>query len=63
MFIAVKLMLYLVAAHVFYNNGFSLDSKVFEFVVLMSCFLLIDIVSFFGARHQLLVEMFTEEGD
>ena len=61
MFIAVKIMLYLVAAHVFYNNGFGGENHMFDFIVLMSLYILIDICSYFGARQSLLQEIFTEE--
>ena len=58
MFIALKVMLYLVAAHIFYNHGIEPEKDMFDFVVLMSCYVLIDIVSYFNARQALLQEMF-----
>ena len=61
MFIAVKIMLYLVAAHVFYNNGFGGENHMFDFIVLMSLYILIDICSYFGARQSLLQEIFVED--
>ena len=63
MFIAIKVMLYLIAGHIFYNAGFNLDNKLLELITLMSVVLLMDIISFFAARHQLLVEMYSEGED
>ena len=63
MFIALKVMLYLVAAHMFYNHGIEPEKNLFDFVVLMSCYVLIDIVSYFSARQALLQEMFAVEED
>ena len=58
-------MLYLVAAHLFYNHGIQPENNLFDFVVLMSCYVLIDIISYFNARQALLEEMFggTEEDE
>ena len=61
LFIAIKILLYLVAAHVFYNNGFGTESHLFDFIVLMSLYILIDVCSYFGARQSLLQEIFLED--
>lgn len=50
MFIAVKLVVYIIAAHLFYTHGFDPNKKLMDFLVLMSCMLLIDIVSYFSAK-------------
>lgn len=63
MFIALKIMLYLVAAHIFYNHGIEPDKNLFDFVVLMSCYVLIDICSYFNARQALLEELFSGSED
>ena len=61
MFILVKVIMYLIAAHVFYNQGITLDSHIFDFVVSMSCLLLIDICSYFMARNNTIKEILFEE--
>ena len=58
MFIAFKILLYLVAAHMFYNHGIEPEKDMFDFVVIMSCYVLIDICSYFNARQALLQELF-----
>ena len=63
MFIALKVMLYLVAAHIFYNHGIEPEKNLFDFVVLMSCYVLIDICSYFNARQALLQELFDGSED
>lgn len=50
MFIAVKLVIYIIAAHLFYTHGFDPTKKLMDFLVLMSCILLMDIVSYFSAQ-------------
>ena len=57
MFIFLKVLLYIVAAHVFYNNGITPENNIMNFTVLMSCYVLIDMVSYFSARSGLLQEI------
>ena len=63
MFIAVKLMLYLIAGHIFYNAGFNPETKLLDFTVLMSIVLLMDIISYFAARFTIIKELFEEENE
>jgi hypothetical protein len=63
MFITIKILLYLVAAHVFYNNGFDPERHIFNFAVLMSVYILIDMISHFGARSGLIREIVESEGE
>ena len=60
MFIAVKLILYLIAAHVFYTNGLDPTKKVMPFFTAMSCVLLMDICSYFAAKFTILCELIAE---
>ena len=57
MLIAIKILLYIVAAHVFYNNNITPDNNIMNFTVLMSCYVLIDMCSHFAARSALLHEI------
>jgi hypothetical protein len=61
MFIAVKIILYLIAAHVFYNAGFTPENKLMDFTVLMSIILLMDIISYFFSRFSTIREFYEEE--
>jgi len=56
----IKLMLYLITAHIIYD-GFDTDEKLLDFITLMSCYLLIDICSFHLGRFTLLQEMDDDE--
>jgi len=60
MFIAVKLVIYLIAAHLFYTHGFDPTKKLMDFLVLMSCILLMDIVSYFSSKFALEKEYMDE---
>jgi len=61
MFLLIKVLIYLISAHIFYNAGFASDGKLLEFVTLMSCVLLMDICSYFTARHTIIKELFEQE--
>jgi hypothetical protein len=50
MFIAVKLIIYILAAHFFYTHGFDPTKKLMDFLFLMSCMLLMDVISYFSAK-------------
>lgn len=63
MFIVIKVILYLFAAHVFMEYGFSPEKKLFEFTALMSVIILMDVVSYFGARHTIMEELNEDEED
>jgi hypothetical protein len=63
MLIAVKVLLYIVAAHVFYNNGINPESNIMNFTVLMSCYVLIDMCSHFSARSALLHEIILNDDE
>lgn len=63
MFIVIKVLLYLFAAHIFMDYGFNPEKKLFEFTALMSAVLLMDIVSYFGARHTIMKEFNDDEED
>ena len=53
MFITVKLAIYLIAAHLFYTNGFDPAKKLMDFTVLMGCILMMDVVSYSAAKFAL----------
>lgn len=53
MFIAVKLIIYILAAHFFYTHGFDPNKKLMDFLFLMSCVLLMDVASYFSAKFAL----------
>jgi len=61
MLLLVKLIIYLISAHIFYNAGFTSEGKLLEFITLMSCILLMDICSYFTARHTIIKELFEQE--
>ena len=50
MFIAIKLVIYFIAAHLFYSYGFDPTKKLMDFLVLMGCMLMMDIVSYSSAK-------------
>ena len=50
MFIAVKLIIYLLSAHFFYTHGFDPTKNLMDFLFLMSCMLMMDIISYFSAK-------------
>lgn len=60
MFIAVKLIIYIIAAHVFYTHGFDPTKKLMDFVVLMSCVLLMDVISYFSAKFAIVKEQLND---
>ena len=51
MFIAVKLVIYFIAAHIFYTHGIDPTKKLMDFLVLMGTVLMMDIVSYSSAKY------------
>lgn len=57
MFIAVKLVIYIIAAHLLYTHGFDPTKKLTEFLTLMSCVLLMDVTSYSSAKYSIAQEL------
>lgn len=51
MFVAIKLVIYFIAAHIFYSYGFEPTKKLMDFLVLMGCMLMMDVVSYSSAKY------------
>lgn len=53
MFITIKLVIYIIAAHMLYTHGFDPTKKLTEFLTLMGCVLLMDVTSYSSAKYEL----------
>jgi hypothetical protein len=63
MFIAVKLIIYIIAAHTLYTHGIDPTKKLMDFIVLMSCVLFMDVISYFSAKYTFEKEQMNDRKD